>query len=255
MRRTPESLVEIPTVDISFVFRRNLTYAIETSYIKAKGEYPPPNTLPKKRLENLIKSVSETATTAAAKKGRELEHLKLSLPRSNFGPLAEIFALWASRRFFGEEFAVSFLSFEKDFSWDADFRFRQKTTGEKLYFNLYIGVSPKIFQETMNSVHQREDTFTLPLCLGQNPRFPDFINRILRDYEGLRFGELKEFLAIQIWHAAQTGKFAPEILPPKWHEAVKNRILAGYLIKREAGRQRAEVACFEKMIFEAANQK
>lgn len=100
----------------------------------------------------------------------------------------------------------------------------------------------------MNEAHQRKDTFILPLCLGQNPRFPESINRILRDYEGLRFGKLKEFLAIQIWHAAQTGEFAPEILPASWHEAVKNRTLAGYLIRKETGKQPEWVTSFEKMI-------
>jgi len=239
-----------PEIDAPFIIERNISRAFKAFYFRPKGKCP-------KRLESIVqhtvvqelKSIARVAVEARTQEGTQIEHLKEVLTWNSLGYLAEIFAVSASRSAFGEEFAVSLSSFREEFDRGISFRFRQRgKEGRKLLVDLYTGANPASLLGKMEREFGRRNRLVLPLCLNPDPELPESINKILKHYPGIEFERLKELMAEQVWQAALTGNFDPEAMPSEWGEAVRNRTLAGYLIKRESGERFEPVPYFEKMI-------
>ena len=240
-----------PEIEIPFIVERNIRRAFKASYLKPKGKYPSSGRSHMERsVRRTINSITNAALKARTEEGRELEYLKESLPWDSLGHLAEIFAVSASRSVFGNEFAVSLSSFKEQFVHGVAFRFRQRNMrGRELFFDLYTGAEPEILLEKMEREFGRRNRLVLPLRLSPNPQLSESINKTLEDYPGIEPSRFKKLMAEQVWQAALTGRFDPEMLPPDWDEAVKRRTLAGYLIKKSESDKRFEpVHLFEKMV-------
>lgn len=188
---------------------------------------------------DMLEKTSLAVATALNETGPEnqLKVLTETLTGDSVGYWAEVLTLRTLRKSSDfENCTVSYTPINFDVRKPGvDIRVRTgKTDGEQFYFDLYAGIWRDEFMEKVISLvdYRAKYWFLLPLCLEADG-LPNDIKRILKNYPGLDSGELKRLVATLLLSIAAEGKFPDEIITPELEQAVKSRLLAGYLIMRE----------------------